>query len=153
MRIEDALAKAVDNLSKLVEKIDEAKASGSPNSGEVVATLLGKTLDNQASLVHEFGEIAVKTAAKRLGIRGGTKRAATAERDRKGRFLDRARVSETRCPLCTDPMHRPVTIEMIQRHRQHEQARQYVNGEARDGMEPNEPKPADSSGDEESKPN
>lgn len=134
----EALQVVVERLVDKLDKLDEKPPSS--GTGEVVASLLGKTLDNQASLVHEFGEIAVKTAAKRLGIRGGTKRAAGAERDRAGRFRGTRRISRESCPLCENPMHRPVTIEMIQRHRLHE-AGGYANGAAH-SMESGAPEPA-----------
>lgn len=138
--------KAIETLQvvveRLVDKLDKLDQHGpSPDAATAFATLLGKQIDNQGSLVTAFGEIAVKASARRAGIRGGTKRAATAERDATGRFRGTKRLSESRCPLCENPMHRPVSIAMIQAHRAHE-SEGYRNGNSH-RMEPVEPEPAE----------
>ena len=58
-----------------------------------------------------IGEMTVRSAARRMGSRGG-RRAAENNRRRK--------VVENRCALCRDPHTKTVSIEMIRQHRLHE---------------------------------
>lgn len=119
----DAIERSIGELSAKLEKAAEPRQ---PNMGDALASLLGKTIDGQANMVGALGDLAIRGAARRMGIRGGTKRASDAERSKTGKFLPRRRREETDCRLCDDPMSRNLTIQEIQTHRTHEASRNGV---------------------------
>jgi hypothetical protein len=128
--IERAIARIADRLEHLGEKPNHAEA------GETFAKLLSAAMESQSNLVGSLGEIAVRSAARRAGIRGGTRRAQNAERDNAGKFLPRRRREMVpTCRLCADPLIRDPSIAEIQAHRVHEARR--VNREA--STQPSEP--------------
>lgn len=127
-------------IASLAEKLERPPAS--PDASAIFASLLGKQLENQGDLVTAFGEIAVKASARRAGIKGGTKRASTAERTASGRFLPK-REREPACELCRDPMTRNVTVAMIMAHRAHEVARQRNGTAHTHPVEPTTTEPPD----------
>lgn len=113
-------------LEELIRAISEKPEKPvSPDAMSILATALGAQTTGQAEMFKAFGDIAVKSVARRNGIRGGTKRAATAERRANGTYLPKRRAVtvEPQCHLCEDPYYPHVTIAMIEAHRVHEQMR------------------------------
>jgi hypothetical protein len=99
----------------------------------VLGQAFGAMASNQGELFHSLTDLALKSAARRMGIRGGTKRALTATRQRDGRFERARRITqaENDCALCEDENYRHPTIPMIIEHRRHEgqrEARRTQNG-------------------------
>jgi hypothetical protein len=121
----ERLEKMLEELTRAITAPPPAAPEG-PNATAIIAEAFGKMAGNQTDLFASMSDLAMKSAARRMGIRGGTKRALTAERRADGKFAvkrlrdDRGR----RCPLCVNPMERNVSIPMIQEHRQHEQQQQ-----------------------------
>jgi len=109
-------------LDAILAKLSAEPAAPRVDATAVLAEAFGKAADNQSSFVGALSELALKSSARRMGIRGGTKRALTAERQPNGKFaVSRRRIGAgPRCPLCKDPNFRDVTVPMIQAHRQHE---------------------------------
>lgn len=119
-RIEQ-LERKVDRLLDKLESLASAPPPQS-NAAETFAKLLGTTMQSQADLVGSLGDIAVRSVARRNGIKGGTRNVQTAQRDRAGKFIPKSRriaADKPRCELCTNPLYPHVTIEMIQAHRAH----------------------------------
>lgn len=118
-------------IEKLADKLEAAPATPPPGALEPVAKLLGSMMQSNVDLVGSMGDLAVRSVARRNGIRGGTSNARTAQRDKEGKFLPksaRRRRDEPRtprCPLCAYGENYPgVTIDMIKEHRAHLQARE-----------------------------
>lgn len=125
-RTRERLERLERSVDRILEAI-EAKQSARTDPLESFAKLFGTMASSQSDLVASLGEIAVRSAARRAGIRGGSTRARTAERRPDGKFLPRRHVeAKPSCPLCIDPNYRYVTIPMIQEHRRHEEARIYA---------------------------
>jgi hypothetical protein len=119
----------IERLEKLVEELTRhvtapAPVQENPNATAIIAEAFGKMAGNQADLFGAMSDLALKSAARRMGIRGGTKRALTADRQPNGKFAvspKRLRAQrKSDCRLCDDPMIRDPQIWEIQRHRQHE---------------------------------
>lgn len=132
-----------DRIERLLEKLIEAKPAEAPPSSKldaaaVLAEAFGKMAGGQADLFSSLGDLAMKGAARRMGIRGGTRRALTAQRQTNGKFMRARKVGERRhgydpnCGLCVDPATRNVTIPMIQGHKQHEAERAQGDFDFRD---------------------
>lgn len=109
-------------LEGLAEAVRDLKTPSRAEAGETFAKLLGTTLESQSNMFASLGEIAVRSAARRAGIKGGTQRARTAERRQNGQFLPKQQRRDDRfcCELGRNPMTRDVTIPMIIAHREHE---------------------------------
>jgi hypothetical protein len=122
-----------ERLEKLLEELTRAitapppSAPAEPGATAIIADAFGKMAGNQTDLFAAMSDLAMKSAARRMGVRGGTKRALTAERRADGKFAvkrlrdDRAQRGRWCCELGRDPMMRNPTIPMIQAHRIHEQ--------------------------------
>ena len=113
-------------LEALLKRADDALAAAppAPAATDAIAKLLGTMMSTNVDLVGAMGDLAVRSVARRNGIRGGQRNAQSAERSRDGKFLPKYRRIERgrpSCALCKDPMTREVTIQMIQEHRLHEQ--------------------------------
>jgi hypothetical protein len=113
-------------INGLAQKLDAPAPAPSVDAMGLLVTAFTSMASQQSGLVNAFGDIAVKTAMKRNGIRGGKARTANAQRDKNGRLLpnpDRrislVRNGERRCRLCVDPHVRDPTIAEITSHRNH----------------------------------
>jgi hypothetical protein len=126
----EALEKMIEGLAA---KLDRPPAAPPTDAAAVLAQAFGQAAGNSAEMVKALGEIAIHTAAKRMGIRGGIKRGLTGERDERGKFRrPTLRLADRRkCPLCVNPSHPDVTIPMIQEHRRH--SAQQMDIEVSDG--------------------
>lgn len=123
--LDDRLAR----IERALETLSQPRSEPAGANTDTIAKLLGTMMTTNVDLVGSMGDLAVRSVARRNGIRGGTSNARTATRDRDGKFLPRERRArrpaqdEPRCPLCIDPHYANVTIPMVQAHRQHEAAR------------------------------
>jgi hypothetical protein len=124
----ERLERSLEQITTLLQQREAPAPRG--DVAETLAKVFAAQAGSQVDLVNAFGEIAVRSARRNAGIRGGRARTASARRDENGRLLPNpnsprsravARVPE--CPLCLDPNYRAVDIPMIQAHRQHEAAR------------------------------
>jgi hypothetical protein len=92
-------------------------------------------MTSNVDLVGAMGDLAVRSVARRNGIRGGTRNAQTAERSRDGKFLPKNRRVERsapRCMLCRFGESYPnVTIDMVKEHRAHLEARRQDDSSTR----------------------
>jgi hypothetical protein len=125
----------LERLEKLIEELTRAISAPPPATPEgpgataIIADAFGKMAGNQTDLFAAMSDLAMKSAARRMGIRGGTKRALTAERRSDGKFAvkrlrdDRAQRGRWCCELGRDPMFRGpgLSVEMVKQHRIHEQ--------------------------------
>jgi hypothetical protein len=133
----ERLEKMIEDLTRAITAPPPAPPEG-PNATAIIAEAFGKMAGNQTDLFASMSDLAMKSAARRMGIRGGTKRALTAERRADGKFAvkrlrdDRAQRGRWCCDLGRDPMYRNPTIPMIQAHRIHEQEADARAREARD---------------------
>lgn len=118
------LIERLASLEQAVKALIDAPRPSHPDATAILADAFTKSAGNQADLVKQIGDIAISSAARQMGIRGGRRRAQNAERTPRGRFLPRREATQPRCPLCIDPNYSHVTISMIQEHRRHEAARQ-----------------------------
>jgi hypothetical protein len=109
-------------LEALATKVDAPHARPATDA---VADLLGKMMASNVDLVGAMGDLAVRSVARRNGIRGGTRAAATATRDKNGKFLPK-RIRERSAPVCAlcryGEGYPGVTIDMIKTHRAHTQS-------------------------------
>jgi hypothetical protein len=136
----------LERLEKMIEELTRAvtaqppAAPDAPNATAIIAEAFGKMAGNQTDLFASMSDLAMKSAARRMGIRGGTKRALTAERRSDGKFAVMKRLRDDRargkwcCELGRDPMFRGpgLSVAMIQAHRIHEQQADARAREARD---------------------
>jgi hypothetical protein len=127
----ERLEKSNERLEKMIEElarhVTAPPAEPAINATAVLADAFGKVAGNQTELFSAMSDLALKSAARRMGIRGGTKRALTAERQANGKFAVAKRLRAPRrsdCRLCDDPMIRDPQIFEIQEHRKHEQQRE-----------------------------
>lgn len=126
--LERTIEKLADRFDAAIEKLAERHPPTTPDATAVLAQAFGAVAGNQAEMVKSLGDLAMRGAARRMGIRGGSKRAQTGQRDERGKFIPMKRVNppasrQPTCPLCIDPTYRDVTIPMIQAHRDHERLR------------------------------
>lgn len=147
----------LDRIERAIEELlkrDTAPPAGAP-SGDSLTNLLGSMMKNNVDLVGAMGDLAVRSVARRNGIRGGTSNARTAQRDRDGKFLPKnrreRRAAGPVCPLCRYGESFPgVTIDMVNAHRAHrERAMQYgaaQEGENGQSDESDQPDESDGSG-------
>jgi hypothetical protein len=116
-------------LESLTQKLDQlgAPAPAAAPSSDAFANLLGTMMTSNVGLVGAMGDLAVRSVARRNGIKGGTRNIQTAERSRDGKFLPKRRIvaaSKPRCMLCTYGESYPgVTVDMVKEHRAHLEAR------------------------------
>jgi len=143
----------IERLEKLVEELTRhvtappAPAQDGPNATAMIVEAFGKMAGNQTDLFGAMSELALKSAARRMGIRGGTKRALTAERQANGKFAVAKRLrapGKSDCRLCNDGMIRDPQIWEIQEHRKHELQREtgYRNETRAEDSAPDQPEPA-----------
>jgi hypothetical protein len=120
-RTRDRLDRIERVLEQLAARLDTPAPAPTAGPFDALANLLGGAMKNNVDLVSAMGELAVKSVARRNGIRGGNRNIQTAQRDGRGQFLPkRTRLdARPRCPLCKDPSYRDVTISMITEHRRH----------------------------------
>ncbi len=121
----EALEKMV---AELLRRTEAPPAPSSAPSGDAMANLFGGMLKANVDLVGAMGDLAVRSVARRNGIRGGAANIRTAQRDRDGKFLPKRRTMEPRkpiCPLCRYGESYPgVTVDMVKEHRAHLEARE-----------------------------
>jgi hypothetical protein len=126
----EAIERALSELLKRSES--PAAAPAAAPSTDAVANLLGKMMESNVDLVGAMGDLAVRSVARRNGIRGGTQNARTAQRDRDGKFLPKENRARRRsaartgplCELCEFGENYPgVTVDMIKAHRAHNRTR------------------------------
>jgi hypothetical protein len=153
----ERLEKSNERLEKLIEElarhVTAPPAEPAINATAVLADAFGKVAGNQTELFSAMSDLALKSAARRMGIRGGTKRALTAERQPNGKFAVAKRLRAPRksdCRLCDDPMIRDPQIWEIQRHRQHEldgnnHGREYDQSDRAEESSDRQPEPFGSS--------
>jgi hypothetical protein len=143
----------LEKLEKLVEELTRhvtaapAPTQENPNATAIIAEAFGKMAGNQADLFGAMSDLALKSAARRMGIRGGTKRALTAERQANGKFAVAKRLrapGKSDCRLCNDGMIRDPQIWEIQEHRKHELQREsgYRNDTRAEDAASDQPEPA-----------
>jgi hypothetical protein len=78
-----------------------------------------KQLGSTADFIRMIHEIALERFASSMGRRGGRKRAASAQRDAKGRMLPARKVNQSDCPLCDDPSVADFSIAQFEAHQGH----------------------------------
>jgi hypothetical protein len=136
-------------LEAIIQKLSAEPVAPKVDATAVLAEAFGHASHNQTEFIGALSELALKSSARRMGIRGGTKRALTADRQSDGKFARAKRITDERklrCRLCKDPMIRDPQIWEIQQHRMHEGQRaegDYVNPEIVDPT--NQPEPGPSS--------
>jgi hypothetical protein len=121
-----ALAEAV--AQAVARALDDRLGELSKNKPVEVADAGAKMLGAMSGFLQGAGELALKGAASALGQRGG-KRSQALRKQRVA--LQR---SEPSCELCRDPTSRNISVETINRHREHEFARQTPRTDAGEGQ-------------------
>jgi hypothetical protein len=106
-----ALAQAV--AAAVVQALGERPKTDLAAAGEFG----GQMLDGMSKFLAGAGDIALRGAASQLGQRGGKR---TAQRKRQMREAQEAAQRRPVCKLCRDPMARPLTVQEINLHREHE---------------------------------
>ena len=115
-----ALERKIDELTAAVAAL-AARPAG-PDALAVITQALAAASSSQTEMIGTLGDIAIRGAARRMGMRGGASRMRDVERDTKGRMLPsrRRRPQVTSgCALCADPHRQDVTTEMVAAHRAH----------------------------------
>jgi hypothetical protein len=129
-RTRDRLDRLERFLESLAHKLDNlaAQPAAPPASNDAMAKLFGTIISSNVDLVGAMGDLAVRSVARRNGIKGGARNAQTAQRDGAGKFLPKRRIERAaapRCKLCLYGESYPgVTVDMVKEHRTHLEARE-----------------------------
>jgi hypothetical protein len=122
-------------LEQLATKLDSPHPPAATATPDAMANLFGSIIKSNVDLVGSMGDLAVRSVARRNGIRGGAANIRTARRDPDGKFLPKSRRAreEPRCALCRyGENYAGVTIDMIQKHRAHLAAQQETQNDRHD---------------------
>ena len=116
----------IAQLRKQVAALTQAVAQlGQPHgfdAGAFLSALMDgqvKQVGSMTEFMRMIAEVAQDRAAAALGRRGGRKRAATAERDARGRMLPRSATRPNRCLLCVNPLTADFSMDQWQEHQRH----------------------------------
>ena len=121
-------------LAQLAQAIHHNHQPAGPDPSKILEVLLEgqvKQVDSFGGFIRMISDVAAERMGSALGRRGGRKRAATAERDARGRMLPGRKSSRAAggCILCADPTAADFTTKEFEEHLGHKGRQRQIEAE------------------------